>query len=37
LEGDWAKAGKIEGDVFGLMSCFTAAVTYGIQEAFAKK
>ncbi len=35
LEGDWAKAGKIEGDVFGLMSCFTAAVTYGIQEAYA--
>jgi hypothetical protein len=36
LEGDWTKSGKIEGDVFGLMSCFTAAVTYGIQEAFVK-
>lgn len=36
LEGDWAKTGKIEGDVFGLMSCFTAAVTYGIQEALVK-
>lgn len=36
LEGDWAKTGKIDGDVFGLMVCFTTAITYGIQEAFAK-
>lgn len=36
LEGDWVKAGKIEGDVFGLMSCFTAAVTFGIQGAYVK-
>ncbi|MFZ4455968.1 MAG: AAA family ATPase [Bacteroidales bacterium] len=36
LEGDWANTGKIQGDVFGLMSCFTAAVIYGIQDSFAK-
>lgn len=36
LEGDWVKAGKIEGDVFGLMVCFTAAIAYGIQEALVK-
>jgi hypothetical protein len=36
LEGEWLNAGKIYGDVFGLMSCFTAAVTYGLQAAFIK-
>ena len=33
LEGQWVKSEKIEGDVFGLMSCFTAAVTYGYADA----
>jgi hypothetical protein len=33
LEGDWVRTAKIEGDVFGLMAGFTAAITYGYQEA----
>lgn len=36
MEGDWSKAGKIEGDVFGLMLSFIAAVIYSILEASIK-
>lgn len=33
LEGEWAEKEKFEGKVFGLMSCFTAAIMYGYFEA----
>lgn len=33
LEGEWVTASKIEGDIFGVMTCFTAAITYGYLEA----
>jgi len=33
LESEWVTKFNIEGGVFGLMSCFTAAITLGYQEA----
>ena len=32
MEGEWEKSVLLKGDVFGLMSCFTAAITYGFIE-----
>lgn len=32
MEGEWEKSVPLKGDVFGLMSCFTAAITYGFLE-----
>ena len=32
MEGEWEKSVPLKGDVFGLMSCFTAAITYGFIE-----
>jgi hypothetical protein len=36
LEGEWVTTQKIEGDVFGLMVCFTSAIAYAYQEALLK-
>jgi len=36
LEGEWETAKNIEGNVFGLMSSFTAAITLEFQEALVK-
>ena len=32
LEGEWSKDAGLEGEVIGLMSCFTAGVVYGFVE-----
>ncbi|MCD4734502.1 MAG: AAA family ATPase [Bacteroidales bacterium] len=31
LEGEWVNANKIQGDVIGSMTCFTAAIIYGFM------
>lgn len=32
LEGEWAKANEIKGDVIGSMTCFTASIVYGFMQ-----